>query len=48
MMKKCDLCDFDLGMIVGARQGGLSSLNLSKLLLSWDFHATVSRVCRVL
>ena len=28
--KKCDLSDFDHGMIVGARQGGL---------ISWYFHA---------
>ena len=29
MGKKCDLSDFDLGMIVGARQGGLSILHKS-------------------
>ena len=34
--KKCDLSDFDHGMIVGARQGGLSISE--KLLISWDFH----------
>ena len=38
MGKKCDLSDFDHGMIIGARQGGLSQ----KLLISWDFHAQQS------
>ena len=40
MRRKCDLSDFDRGMIVGARQGGLSISE--KLLISWDFHTQQS------
>ena len=43
MGKKCDLSDFDHGMIVGARQGGLSISETADLL---GFCTTVSRVCR--
>ena len=44
MGKKCDLSDFDRGMIVGARQGGLSISETADLL---EFsHTTVSSVCR--
>ena len=42
--KKCDLSDFDRGMIVGARQGGLSISETAHLL--GFSHTTVSRVCR--
>ena len=42
--KKCDLTDFDRGMIVGARQGGLSISETADLL--GFTHTTVSRVCR--
>ena len=43
MGKKCDLSDLDLGMIVGARQGGLSISETPDLL---GFSCTtVSRVC---
>ena len=43
--KKCDLSDFDRGMIVGARQGGLSMSETPDLL---GFSCTtVSRVCRL-
>ena len=44
MDKKFDLKDFDHGMIVGARKGGLSILETANLL---GFSCTtVSRVCR--
>ena len=43
MGKKRDLSDFDRGMIVGARQGGLSN---SEMILLGFSHTTVSRVCR--
>ena len=37
MRKKCDLSNFDRGMIVGARQGGLSISETADLLgFSWD------------
>ena len=36
MGNKCDLNDFDCGMIVGARQDGLSISETADL---WDFHA---------
>ncbi len=39
MGKKGDLCDFEHGMVVGARQAGL---NFQKLLIYWDFHAQPS------
>ena len=40
--KKCDVCDFAHGMIVGARQGGLSvSITADLLKLS---HTIVPRV----
>ena len=42
--KKCDLSDFDCGMIVGARQGGLSISETADLLVFSP--TTVSRVCR--
>ena len=42
MQKKCDRSDFDCGMIVGARQGGLSiSETADRLVFS---QTTVSRV----
>ena len=44
MGKKCDLSDFDRGMIVAARQGGLSISETADLL--GFSHTTVSRVCR--
>ena len=44
MEKKCDLSDFDHGMIVGARQGGLSITETADLL--GFSHRTVARVCR--
>ena len=44
MGKKYDLSDFDLGMIVGARQGGLSISETADLL--GFSHITVSRVCK--
>ena len=44
MGKKCDLSDFDHGMIVGARQGGLSISETADLL--GFSRTTVSRVCR--
>ena len=44
MGKKCDLSDFDRGMIVGARQGGLSISETADLL--GFSRTTVSRVCR--
>ena len=44
MRKKCNLSDFDRGMVVGARQGGLSISETADLL---EFsRKTVSRVCR--
>ena len=44
MGKKCDLSDFDHGMIVGARRGGLSISENANLM---GFSGTtVSRVCR--
>ena len=44
MGKKCDLSEFDLGMIVGGRQGGFSISQTADLL---GFPCTaVSRVCR--
>ena len=44
MGKKCYVSDFDCGMIVGARQGGLSISEIANLL---GFSSTtVSRVCR--
>ena len=36
MGKKCDISDFDRGMIVGARHGGLSISETADL---WDFQA---------
>ena len=42
--KKCDLSDFDCGMIVGARQGGLNISETADL-LGFSYNA-VSRVCR--
>ena len=43
MVKNCDLSYFEHGMIVGARQGGLSISETADLGFS---HTTVSRVCR--
>ena len=44
MGKKCDLSNFDCGMIIGARQGGLSISETADLL---GFSCTkVTRVCR--
>ena len=42
--KACDLSEFDHGMIVVARQGGLSSSETVDLL--GFAHTTVSRVCK--
>ena len=42
--RKCDLIDFDCGMIVGARQGGLSISETAQLL--GFSRTTVSSVCR--
>ena len=42
MGKKCDLSDFDRGMNVGARKGGLSISET--LLISWDFQTQQSLV----
>ena len=42
--RKCDLRDFDHGMIVGARQGGLGISETADLL--GFSRTTVSRVCR--
>ena len=44
MGKKCDLSEFDRGMIVGARQGDLS-ISETAILLRFSC-TTVSRVCR--
>ena len=44
MGNKCDLSDFDHGMIVGAKQNGLSISETADLL--GFSHTTVSRVCR--
>ena len=44
MGKKYDLSDCDRGIIAGARQGGLSILEIADLL--GFSHTTVSRVCR--
>ena len=43
MGKKCDLSDFDCGLIVGARQGGLSISETADL-LGFSL-TTVSGVC---
>ena len=40
MGKKCDLTDFDHGMIISARQGGLSISETA--VISWNFHAQQS------
>ena len=44
MRKKCGLSDFEPGMIVGVRKGGLSISETADLL--GFSHTTVSRVCR--
>ena len=41
MGKKCDLSDFDRGMVVGAWQGGLGKSQI--LLIFWDCQALVCR-----
>ena len=45
MGKKCDLSDFDCGMIVGARQAGLSISETADLL--GFLHTTVSSLVRM-
>ena len=41
MGKKCDLSDFDHGMIVGTRQSGLSTV-FQKQLIPGEFHTQQS------
>ena len=45
MFKKCDLSDFDHGMIVGARQAGLSISTETADLLGIFTHNSITRVC---